>query len=162
MKIVEQVKEFFFDNPSLITIVGHRKQSERLEDLYYRITGESIGCGGCADKTLMGYNSLLVFLEQIKIPGHSIFKNKVMMKYKLKRGVVVYSSTHLRHFNDQSMTDEIAVDILKENKLNAQLFESMPSESPTDDELAMDGENLTTGELVMEMPKKQNFNKGKK
>jgi hypothetical protein len=95
-----------------------------LTDTNKREFNSDLECSGCPDKVLKALTKL----------KNSIIKNqsKIMDKqstttFKLKGNPRIYSTSKKCVITSQTMTDEIALELLAESKANERIFEQFPS-----------------------------------
>lgn len=124
----ERCLKFVEKHKDISTIIISREAGEELTDLYYRLTGIVVRCSGCVNEALVAYNSIHNYINRDSNPDHPFNKGKIMSNYKLKKDALVYCQSMFRHFNQSSITDELAVAAIAENENNLQYFEEYPED----------------------------------
>jgi hypothetical protein len=114
MQQLNDSREFLKKTPSDDLFKSHLKL---VFDTYYKIFGEV--CTGCPTK-IGGY------ISRLKKHDKTIIMEKDTRKFRLKKGAIIPVPGTSKAYSDVNITDEIAIEILKENPNRRSIFSKVP------------------------------------
>lgn len=128
MTLREQAEKFLNDCPTVEHALINKKNSDTLIDLYYKMTGQLISCGGCYNQAEVAYVSISNYIKRDTNPNHIFNLNRKIMQFKFNPNAQVYSNTLERFINERTLTDEIAVILIAERETNLNYFAGYPED----------------------------------
>lgn len=126
MTLREKAQEFIINYPTVKHVVIDLKAQNKLIDLYFQMTGEKLTCGGCYNNTERAYLSVINYINRDSNPDHPLNRKRIMSQFTLNKDAQVYCHTSGIFVMTHNITDQLAIELLRENPKNIDYFTGYP------------------------------------